>query len=56
MFYNIRVGKINKICEGSDKEIFLFKVSRNIIYFCYVIVADGGRLRKSGKRSNIVVR
>lgn len=55
VFCNIKVGEINRMREGNDKEIFLVKVIRNIVCFCYVIVVDGGRLGKSGKGSNIIV-
>lgn len=44
MFCNIKVGEINRMSEGNDKEIFLVKVIRNIVCFCYVIVVDGRRL------------
>ena len=50
--HNIKAGKTNGTCEGNAKETSSLKASRNTICLCYVIVADGGKLGKSGKRSD----
>ena len=53
---NIKAGETNRMSEENDKETSSVKARRNTVCLCYVIVADGGRLGKSGKGSNTAAR